>query len=120
MYCNGVFTVNGYNILVVDDEPEIIELIEIYLKNEGYIVYKAVNGQDCIALLHGQATIHLVILDIMLPGMDDIEVKDIVIYKENYTVNRNGREVTLTPKEYEILLLLASNGGKVFGAGSSL
>ncbi|MDR0838510.1 MAG: response regulator transcription factor [Oscillospiraceae bacterium] len=59
------------NILVCDDEREIVEAIEIYLKNEGYTVLKAYDGiqaVECIA----EKEIHLVIMDIMMPRMDGV------------------------------------------------
>ena len=61
------------NILIVDDEKEIVDLIEIYLKNDGYGVYKANNGRDALCILD-DTTIHLVLLDIMMPGIDGLEV----------------------------------------------
>ncbi|MVP00237.1 response regulator transcription factor [Paenibacillus lutrae] len=61
------------NILIVDDDRKIAGLIEIYLHNEGYTVYKTENGQAALELIAAQ-TIHLVILDIMMPGMDGLEV----------------------------------------------
>ncbi|WP_432709063.1 response regulator transcription factor [Pedobacter sp.] len=59
-------------ILIVDDEPDILELVEYNLKKEGYQVFVAGNGQAGIALAK---KIHpdLVILDIMMPVMDGIE-----------------------------------------------
>ncbi|RAV20367.1 response regulator transcription factor [Paenibacillus contaminans] len=62
----------GGTILLVDDEKEIIDLLEIYLKNEGYKLLKASNGAEALELL----TIHevdLIILDIMMPQMDGIQ-----------------------------------------------
>lgn len=59
-------------ILVVDDEKEIAELIEIHLLNEGYRVRKAGSGEEAIKIL-AEEDIHLVILDIMMPGMDGLE-----------------------------------------------
>ncbi|MFU0799326.1 MAG: response regulator transcription factor [Xylanivirga thermophila] len=64
---------SGQSILVVDDEKEIADLIEIYLKNDGYNVYKADNGEDALSIV-GKYPIHLVILDIMMPGLDGLEV----------------------------------------------
>ncbi|CVI72837.1 Transcriptional regulatory protein WalR [Clostridiales bacterium CHKCI001] len=61
------------NILVVDDEKEIAELIEIYLSGEGYQVYCAYNAANGLELLEHN-TIHLAILDIMMPGMDGLEM----------------------------------------------
>lgn len=60
-------------ILVVDDEKEIRNLIEIYLKNEGYTVIKASNGEEAIGVLEKEE-IQLMILDIMMPKMDGMEV----------------------------------------------
>ena len=61
------------NILVVDDEKEIADVIELYLKNDQYNVLKFYTGQealDCIA----STKIDLAILDIMLPDEDGIEI----------------------------------------------
>ncbi len=60
-----------YNVLVVDDESEIRDAIEIYLKNENIKVYKATNGIEALSVLE-QEEIHLIILDIMMPKMDGI------------------------------------------------
>lgn len=60
-------------ILVVDDEKEIRNLIEIYLKNEGYTVLKASNGEEALEVL-SKEEIQLMILDIMMPKMDGMEV----------------------------------------------
>ena len=59
-------------ILIVDDEPDILELIEYNLKKEGYQVYLASNGSDGVAMAK---KVHpdLIILDIMMPKMDGIE-----------------------------------------------
>ncbi|RNB76600.1 response regulator transcription factor [Brevibacillus panacihumi] len=61
----------SYHVLVVDDEAEIRDAIEIYLKNEGMTVYKAGNGLEALAILE-EEDIHLIILDIMMPKMDGI------------------------------------------------
>ncbi len=62
-----------YTILAVDDEPEIAELIEIYLSGEGYQVVKAENGMEALKVLQSQP-VSLALLDIMMPGMDGIEL----------------------------------------------
>ncbi|HRW11757.1 MAG TPA: response regulator, partial [Syntrophomonas sp.] len=54
------------NILVCDDDKEILDAIGIYLKNEGYTVFKATNGLEALPLLE-ENPIHLVIMDIMMP-----------------------------------------------------
>lgn len=60
-----------YNILVVEDEKEIADAIEIYLKNQGYHVFKASNGQEGIAIIE-KNEIHLALVDVMMPIMDGI------------------------------------------------
>ncbi|MGL5345985.1 MAG: response regulator transcription factor [Peptostreptococcaceae bacterium] len=60
-------------ILVVDDEKEIRNLIEIYLKNEGYDVIKASSGLEALEIINNE-DIQLIVLDIMMPGMDGLEV----------------------------------------------
>ncbi|MEG0474021.1 MAG: response regulator transcription factor, partial [Solibacillus sp.] len=60
-------------ILVVDDEKEIRDLLEIYLLNDGYSVIKASNGKEALEILEKQ-NISLMVLDIMMPEMDGLEV----------------------------------------------
>lgn len=62
---------SNYNVLVVDDEKEIRDAIEIYLKNEGLTVIKAQDGIEAIEVLNEQE-IHLIILDVMMPKLDGI------------------------------------------------
>lgn len=57
------------DILVVDDEAAIADLVEVYLKNEGYTVHKFDNGTDALACVERQK-LDLAILDVMLPDMD--------------------------------------------------
>ena len=57
------------NILVCDDDKEIVGAIEIYLKNEGYHVYKAYDGLEALDVVEKEE-IHLVLMDIMMPKMD--------------------------------------------------
>jgi two-component system response regulator VanR len=180
---------SDYNILIIDDEQEIVELIEIYLRNEGYQVFKAFNGSEGLKILENN-NIHLVVLDIMMPGIDGLEtckiirqrldipiimlsaksqdmdkilglgigaddymgkpfnpmelvariksqlrrylyfnsqkvkktddniinVRGLVINKNNHKVSIYDKEINLTPTEYEIILLLAENAGTVFSA----
>lgn len=172
-------------ILVVDDEKEIRDLIEIYLTNEGYAVFKAANGAEALNLLN-EEKIDLVILDVMMPVMDGmetcikirenrnlpiimlsaksedmdkimglttgaddyvakpfnpleliarvksqlrrykklnnnnfsesgiIEIDDLVINENTHKVTVDDKEVKLTPREFDILLLLCKNKGVVF------
>lgn len=61
------------NILVVDDEQEIADLVEIYLVSDGYKVFKASNAQDGLDILEKE-DIQLCLLDIMMPGMNGLEM----------------------------------------------
>ena len=61
-----------YNILVVDDDKEIVESIEIFLRNEGYNVYKAYNGVEALDVLVNK-DVHLILMDIMMPKLDGIK-----------------------------------------------
>ena len=73
-----------YNVLVCDDDREIVEAIEIYLSQEGYKVLKAYDGEEALKVL---------------------DRKEVTV---------DGEPVRLTPIEYNILLLLVKNQGKVF------
>jgi two-component system, OmpR family, alkaline phosphatase synthesis response regulator PhoP len=59
-------------ILIVDDEPDILELIEYNLKKEGYQVFLAHNGQEAVTEAK-RSLPDLIVLDIMMPKMDGIE-----------------------------------------------
>lgn len=59
-------------ILLVDDEPDILEIVGYNLKNEGYQVFTATNGVDALKVAK-KVTPHLILLDIMMPEMDGIE-----------------------------------------------
>lgn len=59
-------------ILLVDDEPDILEIVGYNLKNEGYKIYTAKNGIEAIEKAKKHEP-HLIILDIMMPEMDGIE-----------------------------------------------
>ncbi|MGL5084659.1 MAG: response regulator transcription factor [Clostridium sp.] len=179
-------------ILIVDDEKEIRDLIEIYLKGEGYKTIKAENGEEALKILETEE-VDLIILDIMMPklngieaclrireerempiimlsaktedldkilglntGADDyltkpfnplelvariksqlrrykrfnskkqiqladvkeveniIEIEDLVINLETHEAWKDEVEIKLTPTEFDILVVLAQNRGKVF------
>lgn len=59
------------NILICDDEKEIVDAIEIYLKNEGHKVFKGYNGIEALEIIEANE-IHLAIMDIMMPQMDGL------------------------------------------------
>ncbi len=64
---------NYNNILVVDDEKEIRDLLEINLRSEGYFVFKASSGKEALEILNKEE-IHLIVLDVMMPDMNGLEV----------------------------------------------
>ena len=61
-------------ILIVDDDKDIVQLLEIYVRNEGYDPITAYNGKEALTKLNTNPDISLVILDIMMPEMDGMEV----------------------------------------------
>ena len=62
-----------YNVLIVEDDKEIRDGIEIFLKSQNYNVYKAADGIEGLAVIEAHE-IHLAIVDIMMPRMDGIEL----------------------------------------------
>lgn len=79
-------------ILIVDDEKEIADLVEVYLQNEGYRVFKFYNSADALACTESE-TFSLAILDVMLPDMD------------GFTLCRKIREKSLFP-----IIMLSARG----------
>ncbi len=174
---------SDHKILLVDDEPDILEFLSYNLKKEGYQVHTALTGEEGIKLAKKEMP-HLVLLDVMMPGIDGMEVcrelrsatgmdgvviafltarsedyshiagfeagaDDYInkpikprillsrikallrrstngtestavdvgklrIDRESYLVFKDGEEISLPRKEFELLSLLASKPGKVF------
>ena len=175
---------NLIKILLVDDEPDILEIISYNLSAVGYQVFTANNGVEGLKVAKKELP-HLIILDVMMPEMDGIEtceiirktpelsnslitfltargedysqvagfdagaddyitkpikpkvllskikallrrmnsvkeedeslrIGDLIINKEEYKVTKNGSEILLPRKEFELLSLLTSKPGKVF------
>ena len=173
-------------ILVVDDDADIVNAVRLYLEKEGFCVYGASDGFEALDVLE-QRTVHLILMDVMMPRMDgfsailrirqkrnlpilvmsaktedsdkvlglSIGADDYItkpfnplelvarvksqlrrytqlgnlnqqnnsqVYKcgglmindENKEVTVDGEPIKLTPIEYNILLLLVKNAGKVF------
>ncbi|MCM1261389.1 MAG: response regulator transcription factor [Butyrivibrio sp.] len=91
----------GYRVLIADDEPEIRDLLRLYLEKDGYEVTEASDGVEALSILQnaahnadGSGEIDLLILDIMMPGID------------GYRVLRNIRENNNIP-----VILLSAKGG---------
>ncbi|HLG50648.1 MAG: response regulator transcription factor [Chloroflexi bacterium] len=60
-------------VLVVDDEPDLLYAIKLYLEDEGFIVFTALNGYEALELLKDRLP-DVVVLDVMMPEMDGFEV----------------------------------------------
>jgi two-component system alkaline phosphatase synthesis response regulator PhoP len=173
----------GHTILIIDDEPDILEFLSYNLKKEGYKVFTAANGEEGV-LLTQQIQPSLIILDVMMPKMDGIEVcqvirkdlhlnqpiitfltsraedyaqiagfeagaddyitkpirprlllskvesllrrlhkstplnptpsSNLVIDREKFSIQLEGKKIILPKKEFELLELLSSRPGKVF------
>lgn len=70
----GEAIMDKVKILIVDDDKEIVQLLEIYARNEGYEPLTAYNGKDAITKLNTMPDISLVILDLMMPEMNGMDV----------------------------------------------
>ena len=73
------------NILVVDDEKEIADVVELYLQNDQYKVFKFYNGQDALDCINSMK-IDLAILDIMLPDIDGFQILKQIRQKYTFPV----------------------------------
>lgn len=74
-----------YNVLVCDDEKDIVDAIEIYLRSEGYNVICAYDGVQALDKLE-KNDIHLIIIDVMMPKLDGIAVTSKIRAKNNIPI----------------------------------
>lgn len=95
---------DSYHVLVVEDDKEILEGISIYLRNQGYTVYKASNGIEGLEMIEKEE-IHLAIVDIMMPKMDGITMTMRLREKYDFPV------LMLTAKSEEIDKVTGLNMG---------
>lgn len=84
-----------YHVLVVEDDKEILDGIGIYLKNQGYTVFKASNGIEGLEIIEKEE-IHLAIVDLMMPHMDGLTMTMKLREKHEFPV------IILTAKSEEI------------------
>jgi len=99
--------ITKHTILVVDDEPDIRELIEYNLKKEGYQVFTATNGKEAISQAKKNIP-DLVVLDIMMPEMDGIEACRLMRAMPEF---RNTFMVFLTARSEEYSEIAGFNVG---------
>jgi len=71
------------NILVVDDEPSIVELLSEYLRARGHRVWSAADGEGALAVL-AERDLDLVLTDMKMPGMDGLDLLDRLRAREPY------------------------------------
>ena len=91
-------------ILICDDEKDIVSALRIYLEAEGYETLSAANGKEALALL-AENTVHLVLLDIMMPEMDGISALSRIRELSNVPV------ILLTAKSEDTDKVLGLNVG---------
>ena len=82
-------------ILIVDDEQEIADLIELYLRSENYTVFKFFTAREALACLE-ETELDLAILDIMLPDIDGLTICQKIREKHTYPI------IMLTAKDSEM------------------
>lgn len=87
-------TVMNDKILVVDDEHDIADLIEVYLQNENYIVFKYYSAKEALACIEN-TELDLAILDIMMPDVNGFDICRKIREKYNFPV------IMLTAKDEE-------------------
>ncbi len=85
----------AYEILVVDDEKEIADLVEVYLKAENYTVHKCYTAEQALDVVDN-CVLDLAILDVMLPGVSGFDICSHIREKYTYPV------IMLTAREQEI------------------
>ena len=93
-----------YTILICDDDKDIVSELDIYLTSEGYATLKAYNGLEAIRLVEEQE-VHLVLLDVMMPGLDGIRVTAKLREKHNIPI------ILLTAKSEDSDKVLGLNIG---------
>lgn len=75
----------GYTILVAEDDSDIVELIELYLENDGYRVLTAADGVSALELVRREQ-IDLAVLDIMMPRMNGYELTKAIRAQSNFPI----------------------------------
>lgn len=64
----------GYRVLVVDDEPDLLSVVRLTLEAGGFQVTSASSGEEALAIVKKEGLPHLAVVDIMMPGMDGLEL----------------------------------------------
>lgn len=91
-------------ILIIDDEQDIADLLEVYLKNENYVVYKFYCATDAMSCIES-GDIDLAILDIMLPDMNGFSLCQLIRKKYTYPIIMLTAKIEETDKITGLTLL---------------
>lgn len=108
-------------ILVVDDNPEIREILGILLGGEGYDIDEAKNGSEAVEKTE-KDELDLIILDIMMPGMNGYQTCREIRKNSNAPIlflgarTKEGEIIDLIDTEYALLYLLIKNRRQIFSA----
>lgn len=94
-------------IVIVEDEPDILEVLSYNLKREGFEVFSAINGTLGLSLVNKELP-DLVLLDLMLPGMDGIEICSTI---KNNPATKNALIIMVTAKGEESDIVLGLGVG---------
>lgn len=87
----------GYSVMIVDDEPEIADLVEVYLLSEGYIVHKFYSAREALQCVRS-TPLDLAILDVMMPEMNGFALCAQIRKQHNYPVIMLTAKVEATDK----------------------
>lgn len=92
-------TNNNIKILIADDEPDILEFLQYNLRKEGFQVFSAADGKEALELAKKEQP-HLIVLDIMMPKMDGVEVcrnlRELPEFKHTFIVFLTARDEDFT------------------------
>lgn len=83
---------NPARILVVDDDPDTVDILSRHLQREGFVAIEALSGADCLRIAR-ESEVDVILLDLMMPGMDGFQV---------------CQELRLDPKTAEIPIILVT------------
>ena len=92
------------HVLIVEDDKEIREGVEIYLKSQGYVVFQAADGVEGLEVIEKEE-IHLAIVDVMMPRMDGIQMTVKLREKYDFPV------IFLSAKSEEVDKIMGLNMG---------
>ena len=138
----GIYKMPDISVLIIDDEPSILKAVSMTLKQEHIAVTCADNGTLALDILKAN-TFDLILLDIIMPDQDGFSILKVIRSSQNYTpvillsgrgedsaqvkglelgalrmdsqtVLKNGKEISLTSKEFSLLYLFIENPEYIF------